>query len=165
MIPTLLGRWHTRIILFLFVGLPISAGYAVWLSGLAVVVNRTFPAYIRSLGGVIYDVRPLQVLCLLLIVGVALDVVYIGLQKFRWERDWPFIFQFFVSIMEFFIVLGMIKADVLPFMPAGWLRADEYGYFFLHFGLVFVPSFLALLGFIQIFMIRWRFKGGEWGRL
>jgi hypothetical protein len=30
---------------------------------------------------------------------------------------------------------------------------------------VFIPSFIAVLGFVQIFMIRWRFKGGEWGRM
>ena len=32
------------------------------------------------------------------------------------------------------------------------------------FGAVFGISFLALLGGIQIFMVRWRFKGGEFGR-
>jgi hypothetical protein len=164
MLPTLLGRWQTRILLFVFVGSPISAVYAVWLASLAPVTGRPQP-WIRSLGGVIYDVRPLQIVCLLLIVGIALDMVYIGLQKFRWERDWPFVFQFFVCIIEFFIVLGLIKADALPFMPARWLSANEYPYFFLQFGLMFVPSFVALLGFIQIFMVRWRYKGGEWGRL
>ena len=165
MLPTLLGRWQTRVFLLIFVGLPISAVYAIWLARFAPVVGRFFPPWIRPLGPVVYDVRPLQVLCLLFVVGIVLDPLYIFLQKFRWDRDWPFVFQFFVSIMEFFIVLGLIRADVLPFMPARWLGENDYRYFFLHFGLVFVPSFLALLGFIQIFMVRWRYKGGEWGRL
>jgi hypothetical protein len=163
MLPTLLGRWQTRILLFLCVGLPISAVYAVWLVGPAP-AGRFMP-WLRSLGEIIYDIRPLQVLCLLLIIGIVLDLLYIGLQQFRWDRDWPFAFQFFFSIVEFFIVLALIRIDVLPFMPASWIAAGDYPYFFLHFGLVLLFSFIGLFGFIQIFMIRWRYKGGEWGRL
>jgi hypothetical protein len=163
MLPTLLGRWQTRILLFLCVGLPISAVYAVWLAGSASAVS-TRP-WLRLLGQVTYDVRPLQVLCLLLIVGIILDVLYIGLQQFRWERDWPFAFQLFFSIVEFLVVLAMIRYDVLPFMPAHWIGPGDYFYFFMHFGLVLLVSFIGLLGFIQIFMVRWRYKGGEWGRL
>ena len=48
--------------------------------------------------------------------------------------------------------------DVFPTEDAFWSVL-------LHFTLVVVPSFLALLGGIQVFMVRWRFKGGEWGRL
>jgi hypothetical protein len=165
MLPTLLGRWQTRILLFIWVGLPITAIYAVWLARFAPTAGLLYPPWIKALGGVIYDIRPFQILCLLLIIGVLLDVIYIGLQQLRWDRDWPFAFQFFVSIAEFFIVLGLIQLDVLPFMPARWLPSGDYPFVFLHFGLVFLASFLCLLGFIQIFMIRWRYKGGEWGRL
>lgn len=165
MLPTLLGRWQTRILLFLFVGLPISAVYAIWLATLAPSGGRTFPVWIKQIGPITYDVRPLQILCLLLILGVALDIIYIGLQQLRWDRDWPFAFQFFVSIAEFLIVLGLVQMDVLPFLPARWIGSGDYPYLFLHFGLVFMASFIGLLGFIQIFMIRWRYKGGEWGRL
>lgn len=165
MLPTLLGRWQTRILLFLCVGLPISALYAVWLAGVAPVPTGVVRPWLRSLGQVVYDVRPLQILCLLLIVGIVLDLLYIGLQQLRWERDWPFAFQFCFSIVEFFIVIGLIRYDVLAFMPASWVSANDYPYFFLHFGLVLFFSFLGLLGFIQIFMVRWRYKGGEWGKL
>jgi hypothetical protein len=165
MLPTLLGRWQTRILLFLWVGLPISAGYAVWLASRAPTNGRFAPPWIKSLGPATYDIRPLQILCLLLIVGVVLDILYIALQKFRWDRDWPFAFQFLVLIAEFFIVLGLVRFDVLPFMPARRISSGDYPYFFLHFGLVFLASFVGLLGIIQIFMIRWRYKGGEWGRL
>jgi hypothetical protein len=49
-------------------------------------------------------------------------------------------------------------------MPALWIRPDDYPYFILQFALIFVPSFIALVGFIQVFMVRWRYNGGEWGR-
>jgi hypothetical protein len=150
--------------MFLCFGVPITAIFSCWLAGSSPAGNRSTP-WIRAIGPVTYDMRPVQVLCLLLIVGVLLDVVYIRLQRFRWDRDWPFAFQFFVSIAEFLIVLTLIKSDLFRFMPARWIGEGDYPYFFLHFGLVFGASFIALLGIIQIFMIRWRYKGGEWGRL
>lgn len=164
MLPTLLGRWQTRILLFIFVGLPITAAYAVWLASIAQPGGRS-PPWIKLLGQIAYDVRPLQILCLLLIVGIVFDAIYTGLQQFRWDRDWPFAFQFLGLIAEFFVVLGLIQIDALPFMPGRWIGRGDYPYFFIHFGLVFLVSFMALLSFIQVFMIRWRYKGGEWGRL
>jgi hypothetical protein len=161
MLPTLLGRWQTRILLFLCIGLPISAVYALWLAG----GSPGARPWLRALGQFVYDVRPLQILCLLLIVGILLDLLYIALQHLRWERDWPFVFQLFFSVVEFFIVLILIRYDTLPFLPASWIAPGDYPYLFLHFGLVLFFSFIGLLGFIQIFMIRWRYKGGEWGKL
>ena len=35
----------------------------------------------------------------------------------------------------------------------------------LHFTCVFTPSFLALLGPMQAIFVRWRFKGGQFGKL
>jgi hypothetical protein len=29
---------------------------------------------------------------------------------------------------------------------------------------VFIPSFIGVLALVQIFLVRWRFKGGEIGR-
>ena len=168
MTPTLLGRWQTRILLFLVLGLPITLAFAVWLaidetggSG------ATLPPWVIAIGPSPWriDIRPIQILCMLLLIGIVLDIIYILFQRLRWDRDWPFAFQFLVSIGEFIVVLTLISADVVPFMPAQWMSADDIPYFVLHFSLVFIPSFIALLGVIQIFLIRWRFKGGEWGRL
>jgi hypothetical protein len=159
MLLTLLGRIQTRLLLFFVIGLPVTAVYSVWLA------DHLQAVWTKTVGPLTYDIRPVQILCLLLLFGVLLDVLYTGLQRTRWDRDWPFAFQFFVSIAEFGIVLAVIGLDLLPFMRARLIGWDDYPYFILHFALVFVPSFIALLGFIQIFMIRWRYNGGEWGRL
>lgn len=163
MLPTLLGRLQTRLLLILFIGLPVTTVYSVWLANRAPANGRT--QWIKSFGQVKYDIRPMQILCLLLLLGVLLDLIYIGLQRFRWDRDWPFVFQFFASIGEFALIVVLIRLNVFPFMPARWIGSDDFPYFILHFALVFIPSFVALLGFIQIFMVRWRYNGGEWGRL
>ena len=52
------------------------------------------------------------------------------------------------------LIYPLFADGYIPFATAAW-----------HFSLVFVPSFIALLGLVQIFLVRWRFKGGEFGRL
>jgi len=158
MLPSLFGRWQTRILLFIWIQLPITFLYALWIAGAD---SLELPLVRWRI-----DILPFQVVCLVLVVGLILDPVYVEIQRFRWDRDWPFAFQFFFSIVEFLIVLGLIKLDIFPFLRSRTiLTAEQYFYVSLHFSLVFLPSFIALLGFVQIFMIRWRFKGGEWGRM
>jgi hypothetical protein len=164
MTPTLFGRWHTRILLFVFLGLPITLIFAllqVWAR------NQS----ITRLG-----IEPFQIISLIFLVGLVLDPLYIFLQSFRWDRDWPFAFQFVSMIVEFLIVIGVLYLDFIPFLrdlynfvyvaPSGFFsNASNIWDVCIHFGMVFWPSFISLLGFVQIFAIRWRFKGGEWGRL
>ena len=159
MLPTLKGRWLTRILLFFWIGLPVTLVYSLYIA--------TPESPVLPLIGWNYDTLPFQILFLLLIVGLLLDPVYIHFQQYRWERDWPFAFQFFFSIVEFLIVLALVWRGALDFTrsPLDLHTPENYLLFAVHFACVFIPSFLALLGFIQIFMIRWRFKGGEWGRM
>lgn len=159
MLPTLKGRWQTRILLFLWIGVPVTFLFSLYIAGFR---SPQLPVL-----GWRYEILPFQILSLLLIVGLILDPVYIYFQQFRWERDWPFAFQFFFTIIEFVIVLGLVWWGILDFAdPRGVPETTgQYVLFTVHFGLVFIPTFIALLGFVQIFMIRWRFKGGEWGRM
>jgi hypothetical protein len=159
MLPTLKGRWLTRILLFIWIGLPVTLLFSLLIAG---------PGSPRlPFAGLNYDLLPFQILSLLLIVGLILDPVYIYFQQYRWERDWPFAFQFFFSIIEFVIVLALVWWGALDFSrsPLDLHTPETYLLITLHFACVFIPSFIALLGFVQIFMIRWRFKGGEWGRM
>ena len=152
MIPTLSGRTQTRLFLFVFLGLPITALFAyahngwVWDWGQA----QIFFLFLTTLLG----------------VGLLLDPVYIFIQSVRWDRDWPFAFQFFFSIIEFGIVVGLMFNDLIPWLPmAGGKGAIELQTVTLHFTSVFIPSFLALLGPLSVFFIRWRFKAGQFGKL
>ena len=84
-------------------------------------------------------------------MGLILDVLYIQIQRFHWDQDWPFAYQFFFSIVEFFIVFYAMDFGYLDFMfpdgripfstaslalhlgvhavlhRAAWLRADLSG--------------------------------------
>ena len=157
MLPTLKGRWQTRILLFLWIGVPITFLFSLWVAG------PRSPAL--PLVGWHYDILPFQILSLLLIVGLILDPIYIYIQQFRWERDWPFAFQFFFTIIEFIIVIGLVNFGALDGFSRPRAQHQNYTLYTIHFACVFIPSFIALLGFVQTFMIRWRFKGGEWGRM
>lgn len=152
MTPTLLGRWQTRILLFIFIGLPVTFLYALYLT------NWRWPPAIDLSA----FTDPFVFITVLLLVGLVLDVLYIQIQRFHWDHDWPFAYQFFFSIVEFFIVYLMMDYGLLDtLLPDGRIPFETAAW---HFTFVFVPSFIALLGIVQIFMVRWRFKGGELGR-
>lgn len=144
MTPTLLGRWQTRILLYLVFGLPITLIYAFFLS------DSLLPL-----------VEPFVFITALLILGLILDFPYIQIQRFRWDNDWPFAFQLFFSILEFFITFGLMQLGLFDFLLDFRI---PFSTALIHFTLVLIPSFLALLGGMQLFLIRWRFKGGEIGR-
>lgn len=154
MTPTLLGRWQTRILLYLFIGLPVTFLYAWYLT------NWRWP--IRYDLSIFTD--PFVFITALLVLGLILDVVYIQIQRFHWDQDWPFAYQFFFSILEFFILFaGMEYLGALDFfLPDGRIPFSNAAW---HFTFVFIPSFLLVLGGLQIFLVRWRFKGGELGRM
>ena len=149
MTPTLLGRWETRIVLYVFLGLPITLLYSLYLKRW-----EWLPFW-----------DPFVFISLILVAGLILDILYIQLQNLRWEGDWPFAFQFAVSIGEFFLVYWLMSEgwfDQLLIDGGGRIPFSTAAY---HFAWVFVPSFLMLLGPLQIFFVRWRFKGAEFGKL
>lgn len=146
MTPTLLGRWQTRLLLFVLIALPVTALFSLFLD-LAEV-------------GRFWD--PFAFITAMTVIGLVLDPVYVQIQRFRWDNDWPFAFQFFFTILEFLITVGAMNAGLLD--P---VLVDRIGFgtAVTQFTLIFIPSFLALLGGVQIFLLQWRFKGGELGRL
>lgn len=145
MTPTLAGRWQTRLLLYIFVGLPVTWAYAF---------------FVLELDEGFLD--PFVFLTALFIVGALLDPVYNQIQRFRWDNDWPFAFFVFFGIVEFLITLGLLNIGALdPFLV---FRIDN-GTALVHFSLVLFSMLLGVLAGVQIFLIRWRFKGGEVGRL
>jgi len=168
MTPTLLGRWHTRLILFLFIGLPITFLYAWYLSAWGLssdyAISWPFDQVWFRLPPIELSIfqDPFKFLLALLIVGLVLDIAYIQIQRFQWDQDWPFAYQFFFSWVEFFLVFYAMDFGLLDFMfPDGRI---PFSTALVHFTWVFTFSFIGVLALLQIFFVRWRFKGGEIGR-
>lgn len=158
MTPTLLGRWQTRILLFAVIGLPVTALYALAFVG----ADGRLPR------------EPFLFLGLILAVGLVADVVYDRLQRLRWEGDWPFIFFVYFSVLEFLAAFGLMRADLIDVLPACRLArvlpgegevCEVYTIPFrlaaVQFGLVLVPMLIAVVGLVQVVLVRWRFDGCE----
>ena len=160
MTPTLLGRWQTRLVLFVAVMLPIALGFALALG---------------SHGHMLRE--PLALAALMLAAGLVLDPVYDQLQRLRWDQDWPFALFVLDSFVEFALALGVIRLDLLPGLEACHLaRIDRVtrNLVCLDYTLplrlalpqaaaVIVLSLVVVACLVPILDPRWRFRGGEFG--
>ncbi len=141
MTPTLTGRWQTRLLLFSTIGILVSLPFCL--------------GYIGAQSGLIY----LWILGYITVLGVVWDIVYIYLQKFRWDRDWPGIFQLFAGIWEggFFIIVA--KTLNLPGVPR---ETFNLGLFILHYSTVWIAVYTLSQTGIRVLFPKARFRGGRW---
>jgi hypothetical protein len=141
MTPTLNGRIQTRIIILATVGL-------LW----TLLITLALPGS-ASLGDK-YQVT-LRALAVVIIVGIGWEILYHGLQQFRWEKDWPTLFGLLVGINEGIVAWFVLKA-ILP---------DDLGVtgtqFSIHFVTTWIVIFLFLNGPMRVMSLRWRFRGGR----
>jgi len=158
MTPTFLGRIHTRLLLVLVIGLPWS-----------LVIGFLLRENDRQLFGL-----PLIVLGVFLFVGIVWDVIYIAIQQLRWDRDWPYAFQFLIGITEGLLLYWLTIRFVFPSLmieTAGDPSLTLFGdltsnqprevVFLLHYLPIFLLSFGAVFGPLRVFLPQWRYKGGQ----
>ena len=142
MTPTLMGRWETRLLLLGTIGLAVTLIF----------------------GRILHDLMtPLAVLGYVLVIGFVWDILYGIVQSFRWDRDWPPVFQLAAGIVEgaflwAVIVLANAQFEGLP----GVDPHLTFAMFFAHYVIVWVTTFLATQGLLRIIFPRWRFHGGKW---
>ncbi|MBD2664169.1 hypothetical protein B6N60_03798 [Richelia sinica FACHB-800] len=143
MTPTLLGRWQTRILLLSTVGVLVSIPFAIGLIGPG--ANTVYFA----------------ILAYVAIFGLAWDILYNYLQKSRWDRDWPAVYQLFAGIWEMVFVFCGVK--LFAFLPIP-IPDDELsiGIFLLHYSCVWLAVFISSQSLMRIIFPRWRFRGGQW---
>lgn len=142
MLPTLYGRIQTRIVLLVVVG-------GIW----TLLITPFLPTG-QGLGASYRTT--LLVLLTVLILGVAWEFVYHGLQQFRWEKDWPTIFGLLTMINEGLLVWVLIDAGAVPGIESVPLSA-----FLIQFITTWLVVWLVVNGPVQIFFSRWRFRGGR----
>jgi hypothetical protein len=138
MTPTLFGRWQTRLLLLATIGVLVSLPFAIADAGNAAI-------YFGVIGYVA-------------IFGIIWDVVYDRIQKYRWDRDWPAVYQLFAGIWEMLFVLCGVKLIGLPAIPKE-LPLDK---FLLHYSAVWLGVFIASQTLMRILFVRSRFRGGQW---
>lgn len=137
MTPTFLGRIQTRFLLLLTVGMVVTFFYALF-AGVWFFVPFAF-------------FQPFLVLLFVLFAGIGWDLIFILLQRFRWDRDWPPILQWSAAVLEMF-----------PAWLFAWLIGVPWWLFLLHYWSVWSAVFIAAQGPMRIVFPRWRYDGGKW---
>jgi uncharacterized membrane protein YphA (DoxX/SURF4 family) len=142
MLPTLFGRIQTRVFLTLVIG-------GLW----AVVVSPLLPGG----GDVGEKYRTMySLLVIVAVLGVLWELVYHGLQQFRWEKDWPTGFGLLVGVPEGVAAYVVAHTGVLP--GAEHVSASA---FLVGFGTTWLVTWLFVNGPMRVFTVHWRFRGGR----
>ncbi|MCU1396139.1 MAG: hypothetical protein JWM34_4567 [Ilumatobacteraceae bacterium] len=150
MIPTLNGRIQTRIFLILFVGIP-------W----TLIITPFLPNNRDVTGGSLIDTykTTFTVLGIVLVLAVfGWELIYHFLQQFRWEKDWPVMFTFFLVIPE--AIVAKLVFDALDIGTKFGATATN-ATFWWHIVTTWMVMWLFVLGPIKVLFIRWRFSGGR----
>jgi hypothetical protein len=142
MVPTLYGRIQTRIILLAVFG----GAWTLIVTPLLPDRSRSGPSYAASF----------TVLAVVLVVGVAWEILYHGLQQFRWEKDWPTLFGLITMVPEGAAVWWLITGDLIP-----GLHGLPISAFLVHFVSTWIVTWLIANGPLRIVSVRWRFSGGR----
>lgn len=141
MTPTLLGRWQTRIFLLSTIGLLVTWAFASGWFGV-----HASPTYF-------------WVLFYVGLLGLGWDILYNFLQQFMWDHDWPGVFQLFAAVAEAVVLALLIKLAVLPQIKLSDFNLAAFG---LHYGAVWVSTYLCSWVVMRLLFPRWRFRGGQW---
>jgi hypothetical protein len=89
--------------------------------------------------------------------GLAWDVVYILLQKLRWDRDWPTCFQIGNAFTEGAFIYILLSTVGLP----GVKGSVPLALFISQYGLIWLTTFLWVQGPMRLVSLWWRFHGGR----
>ncbi|MGY1673337.1 hypothetical protein [Geodermatophilus sp. SYSU D00710] len=141
MIPTLNGRIQTRVFLLATVGV-------LW----TLVLTPLLPTG-ASLGAS-YGAT-FSVLLLVTVLGVLWELVYHGLQQFRWEKDWPTFFTLVTGIPEGLLVWFLLAGG------ATWVDSMPGPAFVILFSTTWLLVFLVANGPMRVPFVHWRNQGGR----
>ena len=145
MTPTLKGRWQTRTLLTVVIGVPVTLPFCI-LAFLTMPLSAPLP---------------LVMLAVVWAVGMALDPVYQRMLQRRWDHDWPVYLQ---------VRAGLAEGGISFLLLFGWcggfalLNPGLLILFPIHYLLVWGLSLLMVQGPIRVLLPRWRYRGGQLGR-
>jgi hypothetical protein len=142
MTPTIMGRWQTRLAMLGTFGSIISLIFALTYQPEESGFNEGFFVVLGFVAG----------------VGLVWDIVFILLQRLRWDRDWPAVFQVAAGVIEGALIWGLLQTTGLPRIPEGSL---PFGVFLGQYGSIWLVTFVFVQGPMRAFFPRWRFSGGR----
>lgn len=143
MTPTIGGRIQTRIFLIAVIG-------SIW----TLIIGPFLPGVPGVPLAEVYQAA-FQVLAVVLVVGFVWEIIYHGLQQFRWEKDWPTLYGLLTGVNEGLLAWYLVVplALVTPAVPTST--------FVVHFATTWIVTWLWANGPMRVLFIRWRFIGGR----
>lgn len=145
MTPTLNGRIQTRVLVLGVLGLLVAA-----------VLTPVLPMGRLSVAQG-YRVT-LTVLIAVILVGMGWELLYHGLQQFRWDKDWPTLFGL-VTIVNEGLLMWMLVRYTTIVLPRN-LRPGALA-FGIDFTLTWLVFWMFVNGPIRVLLPRWRYNGGR----
>ena len=142
MVPTLNGRIQTRLFMTLLIG-------GVW----TLIITPVLPTGV----GLAESYRiTFIVLISVAVLGVVWELIYHGLQQFRWEKDWPTLFGLLNGINEGVVLWLLVQAGVIPGIDGipGWA-------FTIQFATTWLVIWFLVNGPMRVPFVRWRLRGGR----
>ena len=139
MLPTLNGRIQTRIFML-----------ATWGALITLLLTPVLP------GDPDYKTTYI-ILATVAVLGVIWELIYHGIQQFRWEKDWPTLFGFITCVNEGALIWLLLELEVVP----GIDGVPRFSAFLIDFLVIWMVIFFWVNGPMRVPLIRWRFFGGR----
>jgi hypothetical protein len=141
-LPTLSGRIQTRILVLAVIG-----------SIVTLIITPVLPD-VDDIGAG-YGTT-FRVLVSVIVLGIGWELIYHGLQQFRWEKDWPTLFGLVTAVPEGALIWLLLSAGAVP--GVGGVSGSA---FVIDFASVWLIAWLWVNGPMRVPFIRWRFRGGR----
>ncbi len=139
MLPTLNGRIQTRLFML-----------ATWGALITLLLTPILP------GDPDYRTTYL-ILATVAVLGVIWELIYHGIQQFRWEKDWPTLFGFITFVNEGALIWLLLRLEAVP----GIEGVPKFSAFAIDFLVIWMVIFFWVNGPMRVPLIRWRFFGGR----
>jgi hypothetical protein len=151
--PTVNGRIQTRIFIVAVIG-------GLW----TLIIGPFLPGIPEGAElGDVYEILA-WVLGTVIVLGIGWELIYHGLQQFRWEKDWPTFFGLITAFNEGIVVWLVLRAGLPPAREEIQFFFEErleLSTFLTHFITTWLITFLFVNGPMRVPFIRWRFRGGR----
>jgi hypothetical protein len=143
MVPTLIGRIQTRLVLLAVIGGLVTLVIVPALPGSAPLGDKYRDGFL--------------VLATVAVLGVFWELLYHFLMQWRWEKDWPTLFGLVTSVPEGLLVWLLLSVGAVP----GIVATVSGAAFIIQFSLIWLAVWLVANGPMRVPFIRWRFQGGR----
>jgi hypothetical protein len=143
MVPVLVGRIQTRLVLLAVVGSAVTALVTPLLPMDGALAGRYRTTF--------------AILAAVAVLGIGWELLYHLLMQFRWEKDWPSLFGLVTAVPEGVLLWLLLDVGAVPTVGI----VPPLAAYAAHFATVWLAVWLTANGPMRVPFLRWRFHGGR----